>query len=673
MKQFIPVLMISVLAACATTSAIHRKSNDMLHSQGYGPAVEYLKKQAAERPDDVEVRALLARFRWHWLLELESQADTALRTGATDKALALYNRIVAEDPNNARALAGLETIQRGFQHGQWQLEAQEAWAREQDDAALAAVNRILSEAPNDGAASALKQQIEEKRNRETMSSRKLKSAFKKKITLEFRDQNLRSIFEVVSRSAGINFIFDKDVPPDLRTTIFARNTTADDAIRVLLATNRLERKMLNENTLLIYPSTPDKLRENQELVTKAFYVTNADISKTMNMIKLMVKTNDVYVDERLNMIVMRDSPEAIRVAEKLIAAHDVPDPEVTLDLEVLEISDRRAQNIGLKLPSQVGFSVNGNTLVGETIVERGTTLQVLSKLNKGNVTVSGVSASLAAQLEDSDARTLANPRIRIRNREKAKILIGEKVPIFTTSTTNNVTSSSVQYQDVGLTLRAEPTIHNDSNVSVKLYLEVSSLGDLVTDGGTTSATSAYRIGSRVAETVLRLKDGETQMLAGLINQQDRATYTRLPGLGDIPILGRLFGSSVGSKERSEIVLLITPHIIRNLNRPAAYVTEFSSGTAAQLSDQPLYLNNTESLSPNSAQPGEFPNPVQAAPGVAPAPVQAPAPAPVAPAPVTIPAPPPPSGPASASRPAGDFPSSGSPPADSPEAAAQRKK
>lgn len=654
MKQFIPVLCISILAACATTSAINRKSYEMLHEQGYGPAVAWLKQQADKYPRDVEVRSLLARFRASWMQELVMQADAAQRQGDSGRAEVLYRNVLQEDPANGRALAGLDTIRRARQHGQWLLEAREAAAREQDELALSGANRILSEDPANKGALELKNRLEDKRNRETLVSRKLKTAFRKKITLEFRDQSLRSIFEVISRSAGINFIFDKDVPPDLRATIFARNTTADDAIKVLLATNRLERKMLNETTLLIYPSTPDKLRENQELVTKSFYVTNADIAKTMNMIKLMVKTNDVYVDERLNMIVMRDTPEAIRVAEKLIAAHDVPDPEVTLEIEVLEVSDTRNSNVGVKLPSSVGFSVNGNKLVDKTIVEQGTTVRSLANLNGSGITVTGLSASIAAQLEDADVRTLANPRIRVRNREKAKILIGEKVPIFTTSTTNNVTSSSVQYQDVGLTVRAEPVIHNDGNVSVKLYLEVSSLGNLVTDGGTNSATSAYRIGSRVAETVLRLRDGETQMLAGLINQEERTTYTRVPGIGDIPLLGHLFGATQGSKGNSEIVLLITPRIVRGLERPDAHVTEFSSGTAAQLSDQPLYLNNTEAISPNAAQPGEFPSPQPAAPAPAPTPA-------VTPAPVTIPPPPPEGGPASASRPAGDFPSSSSPP------------
>lgn len=628
MKSLIPTLLLVLLSACATSSSVMNDSQNILETKGYGPAVEYLQKEADKNPRDTETRVLLQRYRWHWLLELNQQADAAYSRGDFDKALSLYTQLAKEDPNNARAQEGIKTISQGYKHGQWLLEAQDALAKGQQDLALSNVNRILAEDPRDAAALSIKTQLDEKQNRDNMVSRKLKTAFKKKITLEFRDQNLRSIFEVISRTAGINFIFDKDVPPDLRTTIFARNTTTEDAIRVLLATNRLERKLLSENTLMIYQATPDKLRDNQELVTKAFYVTNADISKTMNLIKLMVKTNDVYVDERLNMIVMRDTPEAIRVAEKLIAAHDLPDPEVTLEIEVLELSDTHLHNIGVQLPTTIGFGLQGISTTSTTDAGTGATttttaidtnpitLKTLDNIGKGNITVSGLNplAVLKLQEEDGSSRILANPRIRIRNKEKAKILIGEKVPIFTTSTTNNVTSSSVQYQDVGLTVRAEPNIHSDGNVSVKLYLEVSKLGDAVTDGSS-SGSKAYRIDSRIAETVLRLKDGETQMLAGLIRNEERTTFARVPGLGDIPLIGRLFGANGGNNTRTEVVLLITPRIVRNLQRPAAYITEFSSGTATQLTDQPLYLDNTESVSPQAAQPGQFPAPAPTAPVV----------------------------------------------------------
>lgn len=614
MKSLIPTLLLVLLSACATRSSVMTDSQKIAETKGYGAAVEHLKQANAKDPNDTEARMLLQRYRWHWLLQLGQQADAAFNKGELDKANTLYTQILKEDPSNNRAQEGLNTIRQGYQHGQWLLEAQDAQAKGQMELALASVNRILAEDPRDTAALSVKSQIDEIQNRSNMTSRKLKTAFKKKITLEFRDQSLRSIFEVISRTAGINFIFDKDVPPDLRTTIFARNTTAEDAIRVLLATNRLERKLLSENTLMIYQATPDKLRDNQELVTKAFYVANADISKTMNLIKLMVKTNDVYVDERLNMIVMRDTPEAIRVAEKLIAAHDLPDPEVTLEIEVLELTDTHVHDIGVKLPSEIGFGIPGITTTetsGTTTTSTTSpvTLGSLKNLNSNSITVSGLTQAMTVKLkeEDGSSRVLANPRIRVRNKEKAKILIGEKVPIFTTSTANLVTSSSVQYQDVGLTVRAEPTIHADGNVSVKLYLEVSKLGELVTDG-TTSGGKAYRIDSRVAETVLRLKDGETQMLAGLIRNEERSSFARVPGLGDIPILGRLFGATASDNARTEIVLLITPRVVRNLQRPAAYITEFSSGTATQLTDQPLYLDNTDSVSPQAAQPGQFPAP-----------------------------------------------------------------
>lgn len=611
MKSLIPTLLLVLLSACATRSSVMSDSQKIAETKGYGAAVEHLKQANAKDPNDTEARMLLQRYRWHWLLQLGQQADAAFNKGELDKANTLYTQILKEEPNNNRAQEGLNTIRQGYQHGQWLLEAQDAQAKGQMELALATVNRILAEDPRDTAALSVKSQIDEIQNRSNMTSRKLKTAFKKKITLEFRDQSLRSIFEVISRTAGINFIFDKDVPPDLRTTIFARNTTAEDAIRVLLATNRLERKLLSENTLMIYQATPDKLRDNQELVTKAFYVANADISKTMNLIKLMVKTNDVYVDERLNMIVMRDTPEAIRVAEKLIAAHDLPDPEVVLEIEVLELTDTHTHDIGVKLPTEIGLGIPGisTTKAGETTTSPLTLKSVLGDINSNSITVSGLDKAMTIKLKEEDgaSRVLANPKIRIRNKEKAKILIGEKVPIFTVTSVNNSTSSNVQYQDVGLTVRAEPTIHADGNVSIRLYLEVSKLGELVTDGGT-SGGKAYRIDSRVAETVLRLKDGETQMLAGLIRNEERSSFARVPGLGDIPILGRLFGATASDNARTEIVLLITPRVVRSLQRPAAYITEFSSGTATQLTDQPLYLDNTDSVSPQAAQPGQFPAP-----------------------------------------------------------------
>jgi general secretion pathway protein D len=186
-----------------------------------------------------------------------------------------------------------------------------------------------------------------------------------------------------------------------------------------------------------------------------------------------------------------------------------------------------------------------------------------------------------------NTNTLASPRIRARNKEKAKILIGSRVPVITSSTAllsnGTANSSSVQYLDVGLTLEVQPTVYQDGDVSIKIGLEVSSITNTVVVGG----TQAYTIGTRNANTLLRLKDGETQILAGLIQDSDTRNAAGIPGLSQIPIVGRLFGSHNSDREKSEIVLSVTPHIIRTQSHAASDSTEFWYGTETRSRSTPF--------------------------------------------------------------------------------------
>ncbi|GGC87701.1 hypothetical protein GCM10011396_38660 [Undibacterium terreum] len=219
-----------------------------------------------------------------------------------------------------------------------------------------------------------------------------------------------------------------------------------------------------------------------------------------------------------------------------------------------------------------------------------------------------------ANLQDGDANLLANPRIRARNHEKASILIGEKVPnISSTATSTGFVSESVQYVEVGLKLNVEPTVYMDDDVAIKVAMEVSSIIDQIK---TPAGSTAYRIGTRTANTVLRLKNGETQVLAGLINDEERRSGNRLPGAGEIPVLGRLFGNGTDDSQKTEIVLSITPHLIRNIQRPASIDAEFQAGTENNLRNKP-------DMRPASLQEPAV-APVGVAPGATPvAPVTAP--------------------------------------------------
>jgi general secretion pathway protein D len=182
---------------------------------------------------------------------------------------------------------------------------------------------------------------------------------------------------------------------------------------------------------------------------------------------------------------------------------------------------------------------------------------------------------------------LANPRIRVRNREKSRVMVGDKIPIVTTtSTATGFVADNIQYMDVGLKVELEPDIRLQGDIAIKVGLEVSSLGTQIT---TSSGSVAYQIGTRNANTVLRLKDGETQILAGLLTDEERSSGVGVPGLASVPLLGRLFGSRQDSHKKTEIVLSITPRLIRNLQRPETEQSEFWSGSESTLRTRPLRL------------------------------------------------------------------------------------
>ena len=336
--------------------------------------------------------------------------------------------------------------------------------------------------------------------------------------------------------------------------------------------------------VMIYPNTPAKQKDYEDQIVKAFYLTNADPKQAQNLLKTVLNAKTLFIDERANEIIMRDTPQTVRMAEKLLSSLDLPEAEVMMEVEVLEISRTRLQQLGINYPTAVTLSATppggGDTLH----------LSDIKNQNSDTITVSPLSITLDALKQTGVTNVLASPRIRARNKEKAKILIGSRVPVITNSVTpisggTPVVTGSVQYMDVGLTLEVEPNVYLDNDVAIKVKLEVSNIISTVKDP--VSGTVAYEIGTRDANTLLRLKDGETQILAGLIQDLDTRNSSHIPGLGDIPGVGYLFGSKRDSTQKTEIVLSITPRIIRSQPRPASDVTEFWYGTESSVRSAPM--------------------------------------------------------------------------------------
>jgi general secretion pathway protein D len=561
-----------LLAGCAAQTT-YREAQQLLEQGHLLEGLEKLEQASRMDPSSVQYRLAVIQTRDRWLLAQLERAETLRRQGRLDEAEQTYRQVLSLQSGNDRALGGLRLLDQERRAQVWLKDAEAAVEKKDLDGARGKLNAILLETPTHGAARRLMQELEARPTRASTENA-LAAAYRKPITIEFKEAALRSVFEVISRSSGLNFLFDKDLRGDQKTSIYLKNSTIEAAINLTLLTNQLEQRVLDANTILIYPNTPAKQKDYQPLTVKSFYLANAEAKTVAATLKTLLKTRDVVVDEKLNLLIVRDSPEAIRLAEKLVALHDVPESEVMLEVEILEVKRTRLLDLGIRWPDQLSLSPLPASL----------TLADLRSLNSSRISAGIGPVTLNAKKIDADANILANPRIRVRNREKAKILIGERVPNITaTSTSTGFVAESVNYVDVGLTLDVEPTIYLDGEVAIKVSLEVS---NIISQLQTKSGSIAYQIGTRTAQTVLRLKDGENQVLAGLINDEDRRTGNKVPLLGDVPLVGRLFGNQADDGSKTEIVLSITPRILRNVRRPDASVIEFESGTENSLGLRP---------------------------------------------------------------------------------------
>jgi general secretion pathway protein D len=589
-------------------------------------ALAELDRASRENPSNYALRSEYFRLRELLMAQWLGQADTMRLAGEYDVAEGLYRKVLTYDGANARANTGLAQVVADRRHRLIVAAAEKLVKDDKYREAQDVLRPVLAENPQHREALRLQRRIDERLMAPAVATVQLKTTATKPLSLELRDVTVRSAFDVLSRASGVTFVFDKDVRADQRTTIVVRDATVEEAIRMILLTNQLEQKILNDRTVLVFPNTPQKLREYQELVVRSFYLANADVRQTANMIRTLVKTRDIFIDEKLNLLVIKDTPNAIRLAERLIAAQDVAEPEVMLEIEILEVGSNKLVELGVRFPDTVFFQ-DPNT-VGAAGGGTGTALG----LQRATGPLTGFVATpvLVLKLHQDDGTTnvLANPRIRVKNKEKARVHIGDRVPVITTTAaaTGGFVSESVSYLDVGLKLEVEPLIYIEDEVGIKVGLEVSNIVKEVR--GTTTGSLAYQIGTRNANTTLRLKDGETQILAGLIQDEDRRTATRIPGLGDLPVLGRLFSQTSDTTRKTELVLLITPRLVRTVARPGVYSIEFAAGTEASTGSpvgapitpvQPPVLSPVPPKKPAAPQPTPGATPLTP-PGSPPAPV-----------------------------------------------------
>ncbi len=611
-RKILPITLALLLAGCAA----ERYRQEGLTLIKDGRLEEGVAKLALAQQTD----AGDASIRKEWLTQrdavthrLMAEANRERNLEHWDVALQRYNRVLNIDPGHIAARQAVTEITLEQKQAARLDEAALLIKKGDLEAATNLVGKVLIESSSHPRALQLRTQLAEANQNDSLNGVSLNLKGRKPVTLQFRDANLRMVMEAISKTTSLNIMFDKDVKSDLKVTIFVRDTPVEEAIDLILMQTQTTKRIMSENSILIYPDTETKGREYAELKIRRFALINADPKQAMAMVKTIVKTKDMFIDEKTNALIVRDTPQIIRLVEKLVATMDQPEPEVMLEVDVMEVSRDRLLALGVDLPTSIGAITNGLTL-GQ-----------FKALTGSNFTVNG-DISAQAKRTDSNINDLATPRIRVRNKEKAKFLVGDRLPVISTAavpgtgTTAGTTASSavyntnVQYVEVGIKIEVEPTIYADGEVAIKLALEVSSNGGQNPEAAKTG-TIAYTISTRSVNTVLRLKDGQTEIIGGLIQDQDRAAATRIPGLGDIPLLGRLFGLETDTKNKKEIILSITPRIVRSNRQADGDLLEMWSGTENNLRYGSKVVGSAKSQAASGPTVATQPTAAAAAPAV----------------------------------------------------------
>lgn len=544
-------------------------------------AIQLLQPLVEAYPRQPQYKNWLTLLQEKKLQKQVQQADSMLAAQQYDAAAEGYQQVLQTAPNNRAASDGLQKVQLARQHAVQLSQVQLAIAAEDLAGAEFGLRSILAEQPAHAEARQLFEQLEQKKNERSSVVRPLQSALKKKVTLELKNTPIKNAFEYLGKAGGLNFSFDQELNEGIRVNVLLRDTPIEQALDVILTSHQLGKKVLNSNTLLIYPQA--RAAQYEELFVRSFYLTHMDAKRALNMMKTVLRASDVYMDEKLNTLVIRDTMDRIKVAEKLIASQDLNEPEVMLEVEVMEINRRNLENLGIQYPSQIGVGVQGNAAGSTSGTQPQAGKLTLTELrnfngNLGVFSISDPAIVLNLLHQDTDTNLLASPKIRVKNRDRAKIHVGDKIPVLTSvASAQGFVSQNVNYIEVGIKLDVEPVIQMQDQVSIKVGMEVSNITDQVT---TSSGVLAYTIGSRNANTTLQLRNNETQILAGLFRDDEQKTRRKVPGLGNLPLIGKLFSSNNEDKRKNEIVLLITPRIMHNLSPASSVYSLIPSGIAA---------------------------------------------------------------------------------------------
>jgi general secretion pathway protein D len=570
----------AVQAHAQSAKAWDKRGEDAEARQDYDAAYDDYHNAMLKKPKDLVYKEHFEHMKFQDSVAHVDRGRVLRQNGDINGALTQYNRALQIDPGNQAARQEIDSIE----HEQTVKQQESPQAKEQMSRQNETLNSIGSIA----------------------GPVELKPLSNDPIPAIHMVEDVKVIYQAIGKAAGFNVLFDPDytskrIPVDLTNVSWA------DALRIVGTLAGTFYKPVTSNTIFVAANTRTKRTDLDEQAVQTFYLTNASQPNDANELVVAIRnlldpSVKIYVVPSQNAIVMRATPDELLIAQKLLNDLDRARPEVIVDVAVLEVNRNVEHNLGITLPQSITITPQANpttttttsssTTTGTTTPPSNFTLNSLAHLNANNFAVSIGPGTLNALLTDADTRILQNPSIRATDGQRATMKIGQRIPIATGSynagVSTGVASIGVQtqftYIDIGVNIDMTPTVHYDREVTLKMKIEVLSQANTVTISGVQEPI----IGQRSSEQIITLKDGEPSLLSGIITKQDSLSISGTPGVGELPFLKYFFTSRDKINDKTEIVFIIIPHIVREsvLTRANTRAIDTGTGQSIELRHDP---------------------------------------------------------------------------------------
>jgi general secretion pathway protein D len=618
MRRLMRPALLLLLVAVATLPAIADKAKDLYAKgqdaearQQYVAAYDFFKQAYDLKPKDLRYRAAFERIRFEAAASVVHNGQKLREDGKLDEAVAEFQKALAIDPSLFIAKQELNRTLKMI-NDQRNPQPQAAGppaglARKVHDAAGPVELGPISNIP---------------------------------ITVKLTDKS-DTVYRTIGQLAGINVLFDPDYTPR-QIKVELNGVTLEEALEITALESKTFWRPVTLNTIFVAQDNQAKRKELEQSVLKTFYLTNlsapTELQDVVNAIRAVLDVQRVQQLLSQNALVVRGTPDQIALAEKLVEDLDKARPEVIVDIAVMQVSKDRSRTLGLSPPTSATVSLQSNlntttttgttnSGTGGTVTQssgsNGINLNTLGNLNATNFQVTIPSANLSAIMSNSDTKLIQNPQIRALDGQKASLKIGDRVPVATGSFQpgiggvgiNPLVNTQFQYLDVGVNIEITPHVHSNGEVTLKITMDVSAVTGQSNIGG----ISQPIIGQRKIEHEIRLKDGEANLLGGIMEDQQTKSLSGIPGLAQIPILKYLFGQTQQDHSENEIIFAIVPHIIRGTEVSEINQRAIDIGTSTTIE---LRHQSKPQAPPTPAQPATQPPAVQAPAVQPPAPTAA---------------------------------------------------